>query len=181
VRALLGPAGLLAGLALASTAAATPPPIMGRSPGAEAPADQASGVVQLRGLHGEAVSLTAADIASAPHVHVTLTHMGRTSDYAGPLLTDLLRRVDAPLGPRLHGRAVAVAVLVSASDDYHAVLSLTEIDPEVRPNARVILADQEDGRPLPPNEWPYRVVIEGDAKPARDVHSVVSIDLRQLP
>lgn len=166
-------------MALALTAAAaahaTPPPIM-HPQTASIP-----GAVTIRGLGGQTVSLTVADLAKLPQQHVALTHMGRTSDYAGPELADLLKQVDAPLGPRLHGAAVDTAVVVSASDDYRVVLSLGEVDPELRPGAKVILADQQDGHALPLDEAPVRLVIEGDSRAARDAHSVVSIELRRLP
>ena len=169
-------AGVLA-LAAAPAALATPPPILGAKAGGPAP----TGGVVIRGLSGQAVTLTPADLAKLPHDHLTLTHMGRTSDYAGPELAALLRQVDAPLGARMHGAAVADVVLLTASDDYRVALSLGEVDPELRPGTRVILADQEDGQALPPGEAPVRLVIGGEARPARDVHSVVSIELKHLP
>ena len=167
---------LAAAWAVTGAAHATPPPIMHPQGVAAAP-----GAVTIRGLGGQTVSLTAADLARLAQQHVTVTHMGRTSDYAGPDLAGLLRQVDAPLGPRLHGSAVATAVLVGASDGYHVVLSLGEVDPELRPGAKAILADQEDGHALPADEAPARLVIEGDSRPARDAHSVISIELRRLP
>ena len=171
---------LACGIALAAAAPAafaTPPPVMGAKAGVLAPA---SGAV-MHGLSGPAVTLTPAELAKLPRIHLTLTHMGRTSDYSGPELATLLRRVDAPLGARLHGAAVADVVVLTASDDYRVALSLGELDPELRPGARVILADQEDGHALPPDEAPFRLVIDGEARPARDVHSVVSIELKHLP
>jgi hypothetical protein len=170
-------------VATAPASARTPPsqtPPTQTTP-TQTPGTAPASTVTLHGLRGEIAALSVVDLARMPQVHITLTHMGRTSDYAGPELAALLRQVDAPLGARMHGRAVATAVLVTASDGYRTVLSLGEVDPELRPGARVILADQEDGRPLPPNEAPARLVIDGDAKPARDAHSVISIDLRQLP
>lgn len=160
-----GLAGLVAAAALAGTAAAQPP----------------VATVTIRGLTGQVVVLGAADIARLPHQHAVLNHSGKTVDYAGPDLASLLRQVDAPLGARMHGRAVAVVVLVSASDNYRVALSLGEVDPDLRAGSRVILADQEDGRPLPPEEAPFRLVIDGDARPARDARSVVAVELRQLP
>ena len=170
---LHGAVALGAALALAAGASrATPPPIMHPSTPA---------AVTLRGLDGHAVALTTADLAKLPQMHVSVTHAGRTADYAGPALAGLLRQVDAPLGARLHGPAVATAVLVSASDDYRVVLSLGEVDPELRSGAKVILADQVDGHALSPDEAPARLVVDGDGRPARDAHSVVSIELRRLP
>jgi len=43
------------------------------------------------------------------------------------------------------------------------------------------LADQADGKPLDPKEGPFRLVVDGDLKPARSARSVVEIDLKHLP
>ncbi len=180
---------LMAGLA--SPALATPPPIMSpapsdRSPASAAmvgslPAGAAPGTVVVRGLTGQTETLTAADIARLPHAHVSLDHMGVTTDFSGPLLSDLLRDVGAPMGVRLHGAGVNDVVFVTAADKYRVVLSLAEVDPSFHRNARVILADLGDGKPLPIKEGPYRLVVDGDLKPARAAYSVVAIELKHLP
>ena len=175
-RLRLGPAVTGLALAAASAASATPPPIMRARMSPPAPT-----AVTVRGLGGQVASFTAADLGRMPQERLTLTHMGRTSQYAGPELASLLRQVDAPLGARMHGAAVAVVVLATASDGYRVALSLGEVDPELHGGAKVILADEEDGRPLPPDEAPARLVIEGDVRPARDVHSIATLELRQLP
>ncbi len=180
---------LIAGLS--TPALATPPPIMSpapsdRSPASAAmvgrlPAGAAPGTVVVHGLSGQSETLTGRDIAKLPHQHVTLDHMGATTDFSGPLLSDLLRDVGAPMGVRLHGAGVNDVVFVTAADRYRVVLSLAEVDPSFHKGAKVILADQADGKPLPLKEGPYRLVIDGDLKPARAAYSVVAIELKQLP
>jgi hypothetical protein len=44
----------------------------------------------------------------------------------------------------------------------------------------VILADEEDGKPLNDKEGPYRLIIGGELKPPRSVWSVVDIELRPI-
>ena len=145
------------------------------------PAGAKPGTVVVRGLSGQSEILTAADIARLPHAHVALDHMGVTTDFSGPLLSDLLRDVGAPMGVRLHGAGVNDVVFVTAADKYRVVLSLAEVDPSFHRGAKVILADQGDGKPLPVKEGPYRLVVDGDLKPARAAYSVEAIELKHLP
>ena len=182
-------AALLA--AAAGPALATPPPIMSTAPTDRSPASAAMvgnlpagatpGTVVVRGLTGQIEALTAADIARLPHAHVTLDHMGVTTDFSGPLLSDLLRDVGAPMGVRLHGSGVNDVVFVTAADKYRVVLSLGEVDPSFHKGAKVILADLADGKPLRPKEGPFRLVVDGDLKPARSAYSVMAIELKHLP
>ena len=183
---------LAAGLAAAAGAAmATPPPIMApgmtaRSPASDAmvgvtPAGLAPGSVRVTGLTGQTQTLTAVDIAKLPHEHVSLTHNDATTDYAGPLLSDILRDAGAPLGVRMHGSGVNDVVFVTAADKYRVVLTLGEVDPSFHKGAKVILADQADGKPLSGKDAPYRLVVDGDMKPARSAFGVVSIELKHLP
>jgi hypothetical protein len=144
-------------------------------------AEVAPGAVVLKGLDSSTV-LTAAAIAAAPHEHVAMAaHGGPAVDYSGPLLSDLLRQAGAPLGVRLHGAGVNDVVFVTGSDRFRAVFSLAELDPSFHTGAKVILADQADGKPLDPKIGPYRLVIDGDQRPARSVHSVVMIEVKHLP
>ena len=185
--ALTGAAALLC----ARAACATPPPIMApaapmKSPASDAmvgatPVGLAPGAIRIVGLTGRSETLSAAEIARLPSAHVALTHNDVTTDYAGPLLSDLLRDVGAPLGVRLHGSGVNDVVFVTAADGYRVVLTLAEVDPSFHKDAKVILADQADGKPLPAKEGPYRLVVDGDLKPARSAYRVVLIELKHLP
>ncbi len=141
----------------------------------------APGTVVLSGLGGKTETLTAADIAKLPHEQVSLPHGDKTTVYSGPRLDDLLRDIDVPMGARIHGTGVNDVLFVTGADKYRVVLSLAEVDPSFHKGARVILADQADGKPLDAHDGPFRLVIDGDLKPSRSVHSVVAIELKHLP
>ena len=139
------------------------------------------GTVTLRGLDGRSETLTLAQIAALPHQAVSMIHDGKITVYSGPTLADLLRDLDAPMGARMHGQAVNDVLFVTAADNYRVVLTLAEVDPGVHKDARAILADKADGLPLDPHEGPFRLVVDGDLKPARSARSVVEIELKHLP
>jgi hypothetical protein len=134
--------------------------------------------VRLSGPTGE-TTLTAASLAALPRQTLSLTAHGQTHVYEGPTLASVLVRLDAPLGPRLRGEALKTYVVVRAADGYVVVFSLAEIDPAMSPTA-VILADDADGAPLSAEEGPLRLIVEGDARPARSVRQVTAIELRTV-
>jgi hypothetical protein len=147
--------------------------------GLAAPAALHAQELALKGPDGQTAALSSADIAAAPHVALTVTIESRTFAFRGVPLTDLLARVGAPTGALLRGKAMADAVIVTARDGYVVVLGLAETDPMVR-REQVILADQEGGAPLPDGVGPYRLVVEGDERGARDARMVTSIEVRRL-
>lgn len=141
----------------------------------------ATPTLKIVGLSGPPVTLQAADLAALPHVNVD--HRGENGDaavYSGVRLTDLLRRVQAPLGPALRGPAAADIVVVKAADGYRAAFSLGELDADVH-NEIVILADQKAGQPLDAKEGPWRLIVDGDKRGARAVRGVIEIDLEAAP
>ncbi len=139
------------------------------------------GTVLIRGLSGPGETLTAADVARLPHEQVSVSHGAMTMVYSGPVVSDLLHDVGAPLGVRLHGQGVNDVLFVTGKDRYRAVFSLAEVDPSFHKGARLILADQADGKPLDARDGPFRLVVDGDLKPARSVFGVVAIELKHLP
>jgi len=132
--------------------------------------------VSLTGVDGATVALTQADIAALPRHSVSLAIHGETHVFEGPSLASVLERIDAPLGERLRGPALLTYVTVRAADGYGVALSLAEIDPAMSPTA-VLLADRVDGAPIGPEDGPFRLVVEGDARPARSARQVTSIAL----
>ena len=144
-----------------------------------APGLAAAQDLALKGLAGQSVTVTPADLAAMPHVTLTLSVEGKTRTYEGVPLTALLAKVGAPSGKALKGADLSDVVLVSAKDGYVVALALAETDPLVRKD-QIILADKADGAPLPAGLGPYRLVVEGDQRGARLARMVVSIELRQL-
>jgi hypothetical protein len=86
--------------------------------------------LELNGPGGQHVTISAADIQSLPRktVQVHNAHSGATETYQGVELSFLLTRLDAPLGQKLRGKALAMYVVAEGSDKYRALYSLAEVD-----------------------------------------------------
>lgn len=134
--------------------------------------------VELTGLDGAKSTISGEAWAALPRETVELTIHGQAHAYSGPTLASVLASVGAPLGEALRGPALKSYVLIRAADGYGVVLSMGEIDPALSPG-RIILADADKGEALPPEDGPVRLVIEGDARPARSARQVTTIALRR--
>jgi hypothetical protein len=136
--------------------------------------------VSLTGADGAVQSLAAPAIAALPRVSVPLTIHGESHVFEGPLLIDVLKATGVETGQALRGPALAQAVVVRAADGYAVVFGLAELDPGVRTN-RIILADTVDGAPLKAEDGPFRLVAEGDVRPARSVRQVTTAQIVPFP
>lgn len=131
----------------------------------------AAQTLALEGPDGQSLTLTATELAALPRQSVTLSAHGQSHVYEGPLLIDVVAQAGAPTGKALRGPALSQVVLVEASDGYAVALGLAEADPGTR-SQRIILADKADGAPLSAEDSPFRLVVEGDLRPARSVRMV---------
>jgi hypothetical protein len=125
------------------------------------------------------VVLSPADFRALPHVTITAhnSHTNATETYSGVPLATLLEKVNAPLGKELHGEAMTSYVVATGSDGYSVVFSLAEIDPEFHAG-QVLVADAREGKPLEKN-GPFQLIVSDDKRPARWVHNLNSIALKQ--
>jgi hypothetical protein len=133
----------------------------------------------LKGPTGQTATVAAADLAGLPRVSFTFDSHGEKHVYEGPLLIDVLAKVGTPTGKAIHGPEMADAVLVTAQDGYQVVFGLAELDSGTRPN-RIILADKADGAPLGGKDGTFKVVVEGDLRPARSARMVSEIEVLRL-
>jgi DMSO/TMAO reductase YedYZ molybdopterin-dependent catalytic subunit len=121
------------------------------------------------------LTLSAADMATMPRTTVSAKDkQGVPHTYAGVALADIFRRAGVPTGAQLRGKNMTKYVLVSCADGYKVVFSLAELDSAFTDRV-VILADQMEGKPLPPANGPFRIIVPGDKRPARDCFQVASI------
>ena len=135
--------------------------------------------ITLKGPTGQTATITAADLASLPRVSFSFDAHGEKHVYEGPLLIDVLAKVGAPIGKAIHGPEMADVVLVTAQDGYQVAFGLAEIDPATRAD-RIILADKADGAPLAAQDGAFKVVAEGDLRPARSARRVSHIEVLRL-
>ena len=167
----------IAALALAAGVAAAQTPGPARAPSA-APATPKETVIV--GPTGETLVVTPRVLADLDRAQATMIDHGAPHTYEGVRLTELLRMVDAPTGARIHAAADRDYLVVTGADGFRAVFSLAETDSSVQRHA-VILADHMDGAPLNAHDAPYRIIVDGDQKPARSVYAVTRIEVKVLP
>ena len=126
------------------------------------------------------LALTPDDLAKMPRVTVSVAEPdGTTVNYEGVPVHEILRKAGAPSGNDLRGKALASYVVAKAQDGYQVVFALAELDPELSA-ARIIVADQRDGKPLPAKQGPLRIVCTTDKKPARSVRMLEAIEIVRL-
>lgn len=131
-------------------------------------------------VEGVARNVSAATLRSLPRDSASLMfHDQPAVLYSGYALSSLLRsagvRTDSVRGP-----ALATRIVVESSDGYRVVLALADLDPALG-NRRVLIADRVNGRPLPVNEAPWRLVVVGDQRPARSARQVLRIRIATEP
>ena len=122
---------------------------------------------------GREVTLSAATLAALPRTQGTATAHGHAFRYEGTELRSVLQAAGIATDS-LRGAALSRVVRFVAADGYTAVLALTDLDPSIGAR-RVTLVDREDGKPLPADLAPRRVVIDGDGRPTRWVRQVTRI------
>ncbi len=127
----------------------------------------------------EDVFLKPSEFKAMPHITVSVhnEHSQADETYSGVRLSDVLAKLNAPLGKELRGIALSCYVVASGSDGYAAVISLAEIDPAFH-SGEVIVADTMNGAPIDPKSGPFKLVVTEDRRPARWVRNLVNIELR---
>jgi hypothetical protein len=122
------------------------------------------------------LSLDADDLAKLPVAEVDALDHQAKHHYSGVLVRNILSLVGAPSGDSLRGKALTLVVRITGNDNYSVVFALAEFDPGFS-DRTIILAERQDGQPLPENAAPFRIVIPGDEHPARWVRQVKSIEV----
>jgi hypothetical protein len=145
------------------------------SPGAAQPKGT---ILLVAGANRAAVAISLVDFRAMPHVTMTVrnAHTDADETYSGVPLAVLLAKVDAPLGEKLRGKALANCIVASGADGYSVVLSIAEADPSFH-GGEILVADTRDGQPLG-KSGPFQLIVSEDKRPARWVHNLVSISLQ---
>jgi len=184
---------VLAALLLSACASTGP----ARSPAAEPPAAAAAAATSTEQpehdprLHASpppappiaspvVVPLDADTLASLPREPVTATAHGQTQHCDGIPLLALLRASGAMPAEPLRGAQLTRYVQVDARDGYRALFALAELDPTLG-NRKVFLTDRCEGRPLPADDGPLRLLSPDESRPARWVRQVESITVIVAP
>ena len=129
---------------------------------------------------GQQTVISLAALKAMPQETVTVIngHTHQQETYSGIPLATLLVKVGAPEPGAIHGKVMSEYILATGSDNYHVVLSLGEIESTFHPG-KVLVADMLNGKPLDTQQGPFKLVVEEDRMPARSVHNLVKLELKQ--
>ena len=139
----------------------------------------APALLTVRG-EGPPLTLDATTMAALPHVAATVTDHGKTRSFSGVAVSAILAKVGAPTGEALRGKQLLSVVTASGADGYRVAFSLAELDPGLK-DPKTVIADSEDGKPLSVKDGPFKLVVEGDKRPARAVRGLVGLTLTRIP
>jgi hypothetical protein len=120
------------------------------------------------------VKLDEALIARLPQITAQGEAHGHKLSCEGVALHELLRASGAMPAEPLRGPQLARVAVVQARDGYRAAFSLGELDPSLG-NRQVVLTRRCDGKALPADDGPWRLIAPGETRPARWVRQVESI------
>ncbi|HUB60562.1 MAG TPA: molybdopterin-dependent oxidoreductase [Puia sp.] len=124
------------------------------------------------------LTLTASDLAAMPRTTASAKDKhGIMHSFSGVAIADILNKAGVTTGRQLRGENLAKYLLVSCADGYQVVFSLAELDSSFTDRV-VILADQEEGKPLPAGIGPFRLIVPGEKKPARNCFQVTTLAIR---
>lgn len=123
--------------------------------------------------------VTAETFRTLDPVLVAAESEGTVHVYRAVPLHCFLEQAGIPFGEALRGPAFTATVLVEGRDGSRVVFALAALDEAF--GGEVYLADQMDGALLSPADGPYRIIVPGDARPARWVRQASRIVLRSEP
>jgi hypothetical protein len=126
------------------------------------------------------VAIDPARLATLPQVTVTGTAHEKTVTCSGVSLVTLLRASGAMPDAPLRGPLLSRVAVIGARDGYRAAFSLAELDPSLG-GREVVLTNRCNGAALDADDGPWRLIVPGEARPARWVRQVESIRVVDAP
>ncbi|MDN5782277.1 MAG: molybdopterin-dependent oxidoreductase [Luteimonas sp.] len=126
------------------------------------------------------VPIDPASLAALPRATVIATAHGATLHCTGVALAAVLQAAGVIPADGLRGAALGRYVQVDARDGYRALFALAEFDPTLG-NSTAALVDRCDGKLLDEDDGPLRLLVPGEARPARWVRQVQAITVIVAP
>ena len=107
---------------------------------------------------------------------VAVDPKGRTNEYQGVPLYELLLKAGAPSGDSIHGKNLMLYLQAEALDGYKVVYALPEID-TLFTNRIILVADTKNGGPLQDPEAPLEIIVPGEKEHARWIRQLRALKL----
>jgi hypothetical protein len=137
-----------------------------------------SSSLQISGLVTHPGTFTLQELQSFPQTTVSIraTPIG-SHTFAGALLYTVLQKTEVTTLAGRKNDLLRKSIVVSGTDGYTVAVAWGEIDPQFA-HKQVLLAYEEDGKPLPQADGFARLIVPGDAFAGRYVSNVSSIVVR---
>jgi len=134
--------------------------------------------ITVMGINGTTATLSLSDLSKLPQQTVKAMDHGTPATFDGVLLTDVLAKVDLPMGEKFHNTGASYYVVVEAQDGYRAVFAWAELDSTFIDKS-VYVVTSRDGKPISGNDGPFQLVVPGEKRAARWVRQVTALRIRQ--
>jgi hypothetical protein len=135
------------------------------------------GALAVTGLSGKTVHLTSAELSRLPQQTFTASDRGSPVSFVGVLLSDVLAKVDAPVGEPFRATAASHYVVAEAKDGYRAVFAWAELDRSFT-DRKIYLVTQRDGKPLSDKDGAFMTVVPDDKRASRWVRAVTALTIK---
>jgi DMSO/TMAO reductase YedYZ molybdopterin-dependent catalytic subunit len=135
-------------------------------------------VVKVSGEVTTPLTLSATDFAKMKRSTVMMKDRdGKEHAYTGVSIQEILEQAGVTTGKQLRGENLTKYLLVKCADGYEVLFSLAELDSSFT-DRTVILADTIEGKSLPMDKGPFRLIVPGEKKPARSSFQVTEIIIK---
>ncbi|MEP7287338.1 MAG: molybdate ABC transporter substrate-binding protein [Chloroflexota bacterium] len=103
-----------------------------------------------------------------------------TASFTGVYLRDLLDAVQVNFNADVKNDKISLFIIGTGSDGYQATIAYAELDPDFG-NQPIIVAYEQDGKPIADKEGAIRLIVPGDKRGGRYVSGLVSLEVRDAP
>lgn len=135
-------------------------------------------VIKVSGEVTKQLTLSAEDLSKMKRITGTMKDRdGNDHSYNGVALQEILGLAGVTTGKELRGENLAKYLMVKCADGYEVLFSLAEVDSSFTDRV-IILADSTEGKPLPSDKGPFRLVVPGEKKPARSCFQVTEFIIK---
>ena len=134
--------------------------------------------VTIEGVSGRSIVVYTAYLSSLRQYALKTIEKGTPVTFEGVLLSDVLEKVDGPVGEKYHGTAASYYLVAEGKDGYRAVFAWAEVDTSFMEKS-VYLIISRDGKPLPEKDGPIELVAPGEKRAARSVRQLTALRIRQ--
>lgn len=134
--------------------------------------------VKVSGEVTKPLTLSVDDLAKMKRITISSKERdGKEHSYTGVAIQEILGLAGVTTGKELRGENLAKYLMIKCADGYEVLFSLPEVDSSFTDRV-IILADSTEGKPLPSDKGPFRLVVPGEKKPARSCFQVTEFVIK---